>query len=839
MRRAVPPDRLDGATGLAQGLSTSDVAARAARYGRNLILEAAPGGLLQLARETAKDPMLWFLVATSAIFAFVGQLAEAVILVAALVPLLGMDAYLHRRTHASTAGLSSRLASSATVERDGTRRIVASTELVPGDLVIVSAGEAFPADGLVVAGERMQTDESALTGEAFPVRKEPLAGLPGHDGEANVDGAFWGFAGTRLLTGEARVRIIYTGGETLYGEIVRSATQGAHARTPLQSAVADLVKVLVVVAVVLCLTLAWVRYRQGHGLVDALLSAMTLAVAALPEEFPVVLTFFLGVGVYRLAKRQALVRRAVVVENIGRVSCICSDKTGTITQGRLQLGHSIPAEDIGPGRLLVLAAAASRGETGDPVDLAVLDSLEATPRFELVTSFPFTADRKRETGIVREDGLLIAAMKGAPEVVLVCCDLGMADRAGWQARIDDLAGAAHKVIACAWRPLDEIRWAGDEPARGFRMAGLLCFEDPVRPGVAEALAACRAARIRVIMVTGDHAATARAVAREIGLGGDDPRIVEGDHLKSALARGDRSVLGDVDVIARAVPAQKLDLVRALQAGGEIVAVTGDGVNDVPALQAADIGIAMGERGTRSAREVAAIVLLDDNFSSIVHAIAEGRQLFSNLQLSFQYLLMIHLPLVVTAALIPLAGYPVLYLPIHIVWLELIIHPTALLVFQELASQRELAPVCRSARLRFFDATQWATIAVVATLIAAVVTVSYVRSLGAGHDVGHARAIALIVLTTASAGITASLTRLRSRAAVTMVAATLLMSALMVQTPMVARLLHLEPLHLEDWMLAIGAGLLTSLIPAAIAARFGKARTGTDGSSSVRGLAGLG
>ena len=193
----------------------------------------------------------------------------------------------------------------------------------------MSAGEAFPADGLVVAGERMQTDESALTGEAFPVRKEPLAGLPGHDGEANVDGAFWGFAGTRLLTGEARVRIVYTGGETLYGEIVRSATQGAHARTPLQSAVADLVKVLVVVAVVLCLTLAWVRYRQGHGLVDALLSAMTLAVAALPEEFPVVLTFFLGVGVYRLAKRQALVRRAVVVENIGRVSCICSDKTGT------------------------------------------------------------------------------------------------------------------------------------------------------------------------------------------------------------------------------------------------------------------------------------------------------------------------------------------------------------------------------------------------------------------------------------------------------------------------------------------------------------------------------
>jgi Ca2+-transporting ATPase len=578
--------------------------------------------------------------------------------------------------------------------------------------------------------------------------------------------------------------------------------------------VANLVTVLLVAAGLVCAVMAWVRYKQGNGLLDALLSAVTLAIAALPEEFPVVLTFFLGVGVYRLAKKQALVRRAVVVENIGRVSCICSDKTGTITEGRLQLAHRCPAEGMDEARLLLLAAAAARRETGDPMDLALLDALGETRPLPVVTSFPFTEDRKRETGIVRENDGLLAAVKGAPETVLAQCALAEAERARWMARIDEFAGSGHKVIACASRTLGPTLAPAAEPDRDFQMAGLLCFEDPVRAGVSDALATCRRAGIRVIMVTGDHPATAGAVARDIGLGGGNPRVVEGDALAASLAKGDNAVLGEVDVIARAIPAQKLDLVRALQAGGDIVAVTGDGVNDVPALLAADIGIAMGERGTRSAREVAAIVLLDDDFSSIVRAIAEGRQLFTNLQLSFQYLLMIHLPLVVTAALIPLAGYPLLYLPIHVIWLELVIHPTAMLVFQELPGDQELLPVQRSARLRFFTGVQWFVIVAVGVLLTVVITATYLRSLGSGFAVEHARAMAMVALTTASAGITATLSRLRGHAARIVVAGTLGLSILLVQTPALAVLLHLEPLHLDDWLLALGGGLLAALLAAA-------------------------
>ncbi|MBI1396998.1 MAG: HAD-IC family P-type ATPase [Betaproteobacteria bacterium] len=802
MLRQVPIERLPGGVDAGQGLAPSEVRLRFAHYGPNRVLEEAPSRWLQVLRDSVRDPMVWFLVGTAGVFAFVGQTGEALVLGGALVPLLGMDAWLHRRTQASVAGLSSRLATHATVLRATHPERIDAIDLVPGDLVVVRAGEPFPADGIVVHAGNAQVDESALTGEAFPVRKAACVPVPGP-----VEGEHWGFAGTRLLTGDVRLRVIYTGAETVYGQIVRSAIQGSHARTPLQSAVANLVTVLVVAAAIVCVALAWIRLRQGHGLVDALLSAVTLGVAALPEEFPVVLTFFLGVGVYRLAKRHALVRRAVVVENIGRVSSICSDKTGTLTEGRLELTHVLARDGLDADGLRALACVAARTESGDPLDAAILSGEPSRAAHARVTTFPFTEDRKRETGVVREHGGLLCVTKGAPEIVLPMCDIDAAGRARWLERVDEYAAGGHKVIACASRVIDETAWSGGEPDRGFTFDGLLCFEDPVREGVPEALRVCRDAGIHVIMVTGDHPATARAVAREIGLGGDEPCVMEADAVHARIDARDTGVLANVHVVARAVPGQKLGIVRALQERGEIVAVTGDGVNDVPALQAADIGIAMGERGTRSAREVAAIVLLDDNFSNVVRAIAEGRQLFANLRLSFLYLLMIHLPLVITAALIPLAGYPLLYLPVHIVWLELIIHPTALLVFQETPGATRLMPLARTSRPRFFSAFQWALIVATGVAVTATIMMSYLRSLGMDGNTEHARAMALMVLLLSSAAITLGLTAARTRAGWRMAGATLASALVLVQIPPLARLLHLAPLHGHDWWPAlVGAGL---------------------------------
>jgi Ca2+-transporting ATPase len=382
-----------------------------------------------------------------------------------------------------------------------------------------------------------------------------------------------------------------------------------------------------------------------------------------------------------------------------------------------------------------------------------------------------------------------------------------------------LAEDGHKVVACAWRVLDGGEWAGGEPTHGYRFAGLLAFEDPVREGVADAIAACRDAGIHIVMVTGDHPVTARAVAREIGLGDPTAVIVSASDMETRLESGAGDPLRDVDVVARAVPSQKLMLVRALQDSGEIVAVTGDGVNDVPALQAADIGIAMGERGTRSAREVAAIVLLDDNFRTIVGAISEGRQLFRNLQLSFAYLLMVHIPLVTTAALIPLAGYPMLYLPIHIVWLELVIHPTALLVFQDLPPLERLAPIARGrGRARFFGWRDVVVIGAVGMLITALITLGFGYSVAGPDGVEHARALAVAGLTFASAALTAALSRLRTWVARSISGGTVALSILLIQTPPLARLLHMQPLHSDDWGLVVAASALPALLPLLFAPR---------------------
>ncbi len=819
--RPLPADRLDGLLGPDLGLTNEEAAARTLVYGPNDIVETPPGRWRELIADTARDPMLWFLVGAGMLFAALGDLVEAATLMAALVPLIGMDAYLHRRTQASTQGLASRLAARATVVRGGATAEIPARELVPGDLVLIGPGEPIPADGVIVAGAQLQADESTLTGESYPVRKAPMSGsaLGRHD----VADGHWAFAGTRLLTGRGRLRVAYTGGESLYGEIVRSALAGTRARTPLQAAVGNLVSVMLVAALILCAALAAIRLRQGHGIMDAALSAVTLAVAALPEEFPVVFTFFLGVGVYRLARRQALVRRAVAVENIGRVTCICSDKTGTLTEGRLVLSHDVPADGETSISLLRVAALSARSDSGDPLDEALIQAARAEQGLSagqgasrdapasLVAAFPFTEDRRRETAVLRfADGGWLAVVKGAPETVLAMCRARDDEVQRWRVQTEAFASSGHKVIACATRALDEAAWVGGEPDRGFRMIGLLCFEDRLRDGVRESVQACEQAGIRVVMITGDHPATAEAIAREIGLGRGRPVVAVAQAGETEGAVEQAAQTSDwqrADVIARAAPSQKLELVRRLQHAGEIVAVTGDGVNDVPALQAADIGVAMGERGTRSAREVASIVLLDDNFSTIVRAIGEGRQLFRNLQLSFAYVLMTHIPLVLSATIVPLAGYPLLYLPIHVVWLELIIHPTALLVFQELPTSDRLLPVERNGRARFFGKAAWSLIGVVGLLVTAVTVFGYDYALGIGRDVEHARAMAMTALVVASATITMSLGGLRGVTARVVVASSLASLFLMVQLPWLAELLHLRPLHLDDQALAAAGGVL--------------------------------
>ena len=814
MKREIPADREDLlAIGADVGLSETEASEFRQRFGNNLIAEHVHRPRTATVRDAAGDPMLWFLLLTSGLFGILGQYTDAAVLLAAIAPLLGMDFYLHRRTQASIEGLSSVLAGEATVVRDGVRRRIAADQVVAGDLAVVAAGESFPADGVIVAGANLQAEESSLTGEALPVAKHA------HSGRAAPPEEAWSFAGTRLLTGTAHVRILLVGSDTLYGEVVRSVVQGPQGRTALQDAVGRLVKILLVAALFICLLLAGVRLWQGFGWADAFLSAATLAVAAIPEEFAVVLTFFLGVGVYRLARRKALVRRAVAVENIGRASAICSDKTGTITEGRLAFSDAVPASGVDEEWLMTVAGLACRDESGDPLDAAILERVPPVPSgWARTRLFPFTEDRRRETAVwKRPDEPDLAAVKGAPETVLALCEMRPEERDRWLETVRVLSAEGKKVVGCAWLVSEED--LPSEPNAGHRFAGLIAVTDPIRSGVREAMVEARRAGIQVVMVTGDHLETAAAIAREAGLAAR-PLPVSGNCLEEALADMGEEELQQLTVVARATPAQKVLVVQALKRSGRIVAVTGDGVNDAPALRAADVGIAMGLRGTRSAREVSQIVLMDDNFSTIVAAIAEGRQLFQNLRMSFAFLLMIHIPLVATAAIIPLLGFPLLYLPIHIVWLELLIHPAAILGFQKAAdgtlATRDPSPA------GFFSGFEWMTIVATGVGVAAAVLAVFGLTVQGGEDPEHARSMALVTLVVSLAILLLALSRGSTRAA-WLVAVCAIASALaFAQVETLSALVHLHALPTKDGLIAFMAGLIPALGGAVMHWRPGRA-----------------
>lgn len=794
-----------------EGLTEAEVKSQTARYGKNEIVEVAGNPWMDIAADTLKDPMIWFLIGIGAVFIMVGDQSEAMILFVAILPLLFMDAILHWRTQASTTSLKGQLASQITALRANKETLVDSHDLVPGDLILVHPGLFVPADGVFQETTDLQVDESALTGEAFPIAKSFLREDPfllSAKGEASVDPRTLGFAGTRVLTGLGKMRVTQTGRLTAYGEIVQSVSKMPHERTPLQKSIAKLVQGLIFAAAFLCLLLAGVRVYQGHGWLDALLSGATLAIAAIPEEFPVVFTFFLGVGVYRLAKRRALVRRAVSVENIGRVTHICTDKTGTITIGVLKLTHLDPGEELSELDVLKAAVAAANPEGSDPVDVAIRDAadLQKLPARARTRVFPFTEERKQETAFVLEDaGRTFAYMKGSPETVLAKSDLSPTARQAWKERTAKWAREGHKVLACAKKPLSERDAAQDEePQSGFEFCGLLAFEDPARPEVREAISYCRRAGIGVLMITGDHKDTAVAIAKDVGLGGPTPMAVsaeeESEKFQEKWLDEHPEFLRSLHVVARCTPLQKLSIVSALRKSGELVAVTGDGINDVPALKAADIGIAMGERGTRSAKEVASIVLADDNFRTIAAAIKEGRQLYANLGQSFKYLLYVHIPFILTAAVIPLVGFPILYLPVHIVWLELIIHPSALFAFQQPATDKNGT---HHAVRSFFSRADKMSIVLIGLGVATALGFSFVSGLNENSDVGHARGKAMVMLTLWSAGAVAVLTRFKTWASILITVCTLASTLLLVQTPFLTGILHMTPLHLADWLTICG------------------------------------
>jgi Ca2+-transporting ATPase len=649
------------------GLTAAEAAARLRAEGPNALPREDRGGLLKLAWGVVREPMFLLLIGASTVYLLLGDVREALVLAASMVVIIAITIVQERRTERALEALRDLSSPRALVVRDGRELRIAGSEVVRGDLLLLREGDRVPADARIVEANALTLDESLLTGESVPVPKEP-------GGEA--------WSGTLVVRGSGAGEVTATGPRSEMGRIGAMLARPGDTRTALERETARIVRIIAVAGLTLCVLVAILYYATRGDALAGILAGLTLAMSVLPEEFPVVLTVFLALGAWRIARQGVLTRRLPAVEMLGAATVLCCDKTGTLTENRMAVvGTPDPA-------VLEAAGRACEASPFDPMERAILDAWGAAPplpekRYPMGPGFP---------AVCHASGG-VACVKGAPEVVLRLCGL-----AGSGAT--DEAAQGLRVLAVARAEWDGA-WPDDVAALPFRFLGYVALADPLRASVPPAIALCRRAGIRVVMITGDHPSTARSIARQAGLDADATLTGgEVDALDdAALARA----VTTVQVFARVRPEQKLRLVNALRAGGEVVAMTGDGVNDAPALKAAHIGVAMGRRGTDVAREAAALVLLEDDFASIVRTVRLGRRIYANIRNAMRFLLAVHVPLA-GMALVPFAfGWPLFVFPVHVVFLEFVIDPACSLVFEaERSDPRIMERPPRDPRARLFD-----------------------------------------------------------------------------------------------------------------------------------------
>ena len=662
----------------ARGLASEEAKRRLAAEGPNTLPDAGRRGTLAIALEVVREPMFLLLVAGALIYLLLGDVREAAILAASIVVVMSITVVQERKSERALEALRDLSSPRALVIRDGVPVRIAGSDVVRGDLMMLAEGDRVPADGELAQANELIVDESLLTGESLPVEKR--AGMTV-------------FSGTLVVKGQGRAVVTSTGARTEFGRIGASLATLDIEKTRLQRDSARIVKVVAAAAIVFCVALALYYGATRGDWLGGILAAITLAMAALPEEIPVVLTVFLALGAWRIARHGVLTRRMPAIETLGSATVLCVDKTGTLTQNRMAVVDAIaPAGDR--ARLLEAAALACETDPFDPMEQAILAAAGEPARalrqsWALERDYPMTPDFLAVCHVWRTpDGERRVAIKGAPETVLALCRLDEAAIRNATVEVERAAERGLRLLAVAEAPWAVRELPADPRNFAFAWLGFVALADPLREGVPEAIALARGAGVRIVMITGDYPGTALAIARQAGL------VVEGGVLTGAqIAAMDAAALAQavrrVNVFARIRPEQKLQLITAYKADGEVVAMTGDGVNDAPALKAAHIGVAMGRRGTDVAREASALVLLEDDFNSIVHTVQRGRAIYENIRNAMRYIIAVHVPTVGLSFLPLVFGWPVFLYPVHIVFLEFVIDPACSIVFEAEASDESV------------------------------------------------------------------------------------------------------------------------------------------------------
>lgn len=822
------------------GLSEEEAAERLAREGLNELPSTVRRNIFAIAFGVVREPMFILLVACGAIYFILGQVQEGTMLLAFVLVIMAITFYQEGKTERALEALRNMSSPRALVIRSGKEERIAGREVVRGDIIVLAEGDRVPADGVLLWHVSLSTDESLLTGESLPVGKVAWDGAaemarPGGDDLPFV------YSGTMVVRGQGIAEVRATGMNTEIGKIGKALRTLKTENTPLQKETGRLVRNFALVGLVLCAIVVVVYGITRSDWLHGFLAGIAMAMGVLPEEFPVVLTIFLALGAWHLSQKRVLTRRVPAVETLGAATVLCVDKTGTLTMNQMSVSELYAGGEFydvhyahgGPlpetfHELVEFSILASQRDPFDPMEKAFKQFgdfyLARTEHlhddWRLVHEYPIS---ERLLAISRvwtspAGNEYVIAAKGAPEFIADLCHFDGPRTSELMGRVTAMAENGLRVLGVAKALFTETALPGEQHDFTFEFLGLVGLADPIRPAVPGSIRECYDAKIRVVMVTGDYPGTARNIARQAGLAAPD-RAITGAELEAmdsaALEREARSA----NIFARVMPEQKLLLVDALKAGDEVVVMTGDGVNDAPALKSATIGIAMGGRGTDVAREAADLVLLDDDFSSIVQAVKMGRRIFDNLKKAMAYIFAIHVPIAGLSLVPVLFKWPLILLPMHIVFMELIIDPACSVVFE---AEREEEDVMRrpprSAREPLLGRRTIGLSIVQGIIVLGIVLAVFIMARHLGRSEREARALTFTTLVIANLGLiftNRSWTRtifgtLRSpnTALWWVLGGALVFLGCVLYIPVLRDLFQFATLHFNDIVICLGAGAVS-------------------------------